>query len=171
MDAAGKVVYHEHNIKWLPEPNEGFTLLSSQLPPLELISTSLALAFDGDRLLVTNLVKRGWDIPGGHIEAGEHPEQTVRREVMEETGATLEALQLLGYQHLRLLGPRPDGYHYPYPEAYQVFYRARVATLRDFVPTAETYGRGFLTPADVHTLKWVQHNRVLYETALQAFAR
>ncbi len=37
-----------------------------------------------------------WQLPGGWIELGESPEQTVRREVAEETGLSLAALKLVG---------------------------------------------------------------------------
>jgi len=63
----------EQNLLWLPQPNEVRTVLSSQLPPAEMIATALVLAFDRDRLLQTHLVARGWDIVGGHIEPGETP--------------------------------------------------------------------------------------------------
>jgi 8-oxo-dGTP pyrophosphatase MutT (NUDIX family) len=166
MPEAEKFLRVEYNIAWLPEPNEIQTVLSSQLPPQEFISTALAVAFVGDHLLMTNLISRGWDIPGGHVEPGEHPEETVRREVYEETGATLSQLHLLGYQHLRLLGPRPTAYRYPYPDCYQAFYWTKVTSLEDFLPTAETRGRALFPPAEARTLSWVQINRELYEVAL-----
>lgn len=161
-----KIIRVDYNLRWLPEPNESLIALSSQLPPGELISTALVLAFDGDHLLMTELVSRGWDVPGGHIEPGEHPEETVRREVFEETGATLGELHLLGYQRLRLLGPRATGYHYPYPDCYQVFYRARVISLADFLPTPEARGRALYPPSEARAFRWVQFNEGLYETAL-----
>ncbi len=53
-----------------------------------------AVVLDGDRVL---LVKRGhaplkgqWSLPGGGVETGETLEQAVAREVLEETGITIE---------------------------------------------------------------------------------
>lgn len=37
-----------------------------------------------------------WDIPGGFLEADEHPEDGARREVYEETGLRVRLLGLLG---------------------------------------------------------------------------
>ena len=53
-----------------------------------------AVVLDGDRVL---LVKRGqaplkghWSLPGGAVETGETLEQAVAREVLEETGITID---------------------------------------------------------------------------------
>jgi 8-oxo-dGTP diphosphatase len=53
-----------------------------------------AVVLDGDRVL---LIKRGhaplkgqWCLPGGGVETGETLEQAVAREVLEETGLTVE---------------------------------------------------------------------------------
>ena len=162
-----KILRVDYNLAWLPEPNESQIALTSQLPPLELVSTALVVAFAGDRLLMTELASRGWDIPGGHVEPGEHPEETVRREVLEETGATLGELHLLAYQRLRLLGSAPVAYAYPYPDCYQVFYRAQVISLPDFLPTPEARGRALYSPSEARTFAWVRFMRDLYETALR----
>lgn len=167
MKKNNKILRVEQDLAWLPTPNESQIVLSSLLPTRELVSTALVLAFAGDQLLMTNLTSRGWDIPGGHVESGEYPDETVHREVYEETGATLESLHLLGYQCLRLLGPKPVSYRYPYPDSYQAFYWARVASLEDFVPTEEARGRALFSPAEAKTLSWVRLHPDLYEAALQ----
>lgn len=41
--------------------------------------------------------RRGWEFPGGHVEPGETPWQTARREALEEAGASLGELGLVGY--------------------------------------------------------------------------
>lgn len=47
----------------------------------------VVVAFDGDRIVLSR--KHGhstWETPGGHIEAGEAPEDAARRELYEESG-------------------------------------------------------------------------------------
>jgi ADP-ribose pyrophosphatase YjhB (NUDIX family) len=59
------------------------------------------LVVDCDRVL---LVKRAiepakgcWDVPGGFLESGEHPEAGAGRELREETGLEIELTALLGF--------------------------------------------------------------------------
>jgi 8-oxo-dGTP pyrophosphatase MutT (NUDIX family) len=116
---------------------------------------------------MTNLNARGWDIPGGHTEAGESPEETLHREVMEETGALLSDVRLLGYQRIRLLSPCPPNYRYPHPDSYQILFFATVAAMPDFVPTEETRERALFPPHTATALRWVQQNREMYDAALE----
>jgi len=46
-----------------------------------------------EKFLMIKNYRRGWDAPGGHIENDETPEQTLRREVREETGAVITNCQ------------------------------------------------------------------------------
>jgi len=168
MQKDERILQIRQNLSWLPQPNESCIVLSSQLPPRELIATALVLAFDKDRLLQTNLVSRGWDIVGGHIEPGESPEEAARREAYEEAGARLRELHVLGYQRLRLLGPRPASYRYAYPDSYQVFYWAQIDALDEFIPTAEARERALFAPDAACELPFVRNLRELYLVALQA---
>jgi ADP-ribose pyrophosphatase YjhB (NUDIX family) len=53
----------------------------------------------GKVLLVERAIEpfRGyWDIPGGFLEAGEHPAAGAAREMLEETGLEIETTEILG---------------------------------------------------------------------------
>jgi 8-oxo-dGTP pyrophosphatase MutT (NUDIX family) len=61
-----------------------------------------AVIFDGDRrVLLQKRTDNGrWGLPGGAIEFGESILEALHREVMEETGLTVEVVRLVGvYSH------------------------------------------------------------------------
>ena len=63
--------------------------------------TAGAICVDDDgRILLTRRAAEVfdgvWDIPGGFVDDGEHPVETVRRELREETGLDVEPLDFLG---------------------------------------------------------------------------
>ena len=64
------------------------------LPKTELISSVFLLALKGSKILAIKN-ERGWDIPGGHVEEGETPRESLIREVQEEAGATFSNEKLL----------------------------------------------------------------------------
>jgi 8-oxo-dGTP diphosphatase len=76
-----------------------------------------AIIIEGDRVL---LVKRGhppllgeWSIPGGVLEVGETLREAAGREVLEETGLTVETADLLGvYDRLLRDVDERTLYHY-----------------------------------------------------------
>jgi 8-oxo-dGTP diphosphatase len=55
---------------------------------------------EGGVLLVKHTYGRlNWELPGGTGESGESPDETVLREVREETGLDVAVLHLTGYYH------------------------------------------------------------------------
>jgi|GEM_PF-377667 8-oxo-dGTP diphosphatase len=162
------IIQTEHNLSFLPKPNWGRTVLSNDLPPTDLITAAFVFAFDGDRLLMTHLKARGWDLPGGHTEPGETPEQTARREVYEETGARLNQITCFAHAHIHLNAPKPTDYKYPYPDSYMVFYWAHIDTLEPFTENDESRDRQTFDPENARQLDFVKNNLSLYYAAFEA---
>ncbi len=50
-----------------------------------------------------------WTLPGGGVDHGEHPEESLRREVYEETGLEIAVRRLLGVVSRHFTGPAPSG--------------------------------------------------------------
>lgn len=48
---------------------------------------------DGSKVLLTYYRSKGYGLPGGHMEADETPDQTVRRELHEELGVAGEMVE------------------------------------------------------------------------------
>ena len=62
--------------------------------------TASALIVDGNKVLLGKRsiepAKGDWDVIGGFLEPGEHPEDGARREAKEEAGTEIEIKELLG---------------------------------------------------------------------------
>lgn len=61
-----------------------------------LIYVVTAARWQGRYYWVRHRERTTWEIPGGHIEAGESPEAAARRELWEETGALSAQLTQIG---------------------------------------------------------------------------
>ncbi|MDE1151995.1 MAG: NUDIX domain-containing protein [Micavibrio sp.] len=159
------VLSRTENIHWLPKPNTAEILLTDELPPPELCTAAYVFAFDGDRLLMADL-DRGVDIPGGHIDPGETGDAAMRREVLEETGATVGPARLFAVQKLVCTGDKPAGYKYPFPVSYQLMYVASGVTPGVFTQDEDSKGAVMIARADAENVPWIANNRALYDHAL-----
>ncbi len=96
--------------------------LAEEQPPLPYVISSRAVLVDGDDVLVVRAPGGTHVMPGGRLEAGESPEDALRREVLEETGWTIARQQRIGFRHFRHLTPKPHDWPDPYPHFLQVVY-------------------------------------------------
>ncbi len=161
-----KLLRTNTEIPWMPTNSEVRLYHTDEMPPVDLCGTAFAFAFIEDSMLMTRLVKRGWDIPGGHIEPGESPEHAVIRETIEETQVVVEPLELVGVQELEIFGSFPrDGWTTPLST--QLFYLCRVTETLPFIPTRETTERDFLPPNFIRAIPTMSNHDLLYEIALK----
>lgn len=68
------------------------------------IVTALCMIYDGNKLLLQNRVKEDWrgiTFPGGHIEKEESFVQGIKREMLEETGLTIDHPQICGIKQFQ----------------------------------------------------------------------
>jgi 8-oxo-dGTP diphosphatase len=100
------------------------------------ITAVFLIAFDGDKILSCRN-DRGWDIPGGHVEPGETLEESLRREVREEVGASF------GFA-VPFATLTPEG-----SSRSMLFYATDSVSLGDFVPSDDALERGVLSPQDL----------------------
>ncbi len=150
--------------------------LASVLPPLEVRSSILAIVSHGaDQVLFIHPAQPSGDIahliPGGRPEPGETPEQTLIREVGEETGWRVTPKGIVGFRHLRHLGPiLPSMSDRPYPNFIQAIYAA----------TADAFDERLLLPGEppceLVDATWAERvtrpeHRLLLAAALQLAAR
>ncbi|MEL6640371.1 MAG: NUDIX hydrolase [Pseudomonadota bacterium] len=84
FDAAEKDVISDA-VAWIDSGAEICRLEKPATPPKHLVSYFLLV--DGDHILLVDHIKAGLWLPsGGHVEPGEHPKETVEREIVEELG-------------------------------------------------------------------------------------
>jgi 8-oxo-dGTP diphosphatase len=131
------------------------------------VSAAHCLAFDADsRVLLVRHVNRQWTIPGGRTEHGESPEQTMHREAMEEAAAVVEHLRVIATERIELLEGEPDP-QFPFPSPmHQVFFVARVVSLAELTPNAETVESRLFPIDEARALPgWIDHNEALFDAA------
>jgi 8-oxo-dGTP diphosphatase len=119
-----------HDVSWAPIPNTlsmftGSGVADNFAAVPSPVTSAFAFVTRGRgqdlEVLLTHVIKRGLDLPGGHVEAGETPLEALIREVEEEVGLTISRpsqVNTLGWMHLRVDGPVPKDYGYPYPDTY-----------------------------------------------------
>ncbi len=100
--------------------------------PLLLVGTSVIAVKDGMILLQKRADTGAWGYPGGYLELGETPEESAKRELLEETGLIANKLALYGV----FAG---ENRHFTYPNGHEVYCTDVVYTCYDFSPSGSTH--------------------------------
>jgi ADP-ribose pyrophosphatase YjhB (NUDIX family) len=148
--------------------------LGAATPPLAFLTSVRAIVLDqtAPRVLVVRDLTSQHIVPGGRREPGETLTETLRREVLEETGWTVRDPWPLGFVHFHHETPPPDIFPgAPYPDFVQQIYLARAdrweaAAIRTDGPEL---GADFQPLATVQTLP-LQPGEHVYLTAATRLA-
>ncbi|HEY7160703.1 MAG TPA: NUDIX hydrolase [Acidobacteriota bacterium] len=147
--------YVEENIHWGALNFRVRSFLSSTLPPTKFVTSIRAIVLRQGRILVVRDPEMTHIIPGGKCEPDENWNQTLSREIAEETGWRIHNSSLLGVRHFHHLTPIPVNYKYPYPDFCQIIYRTEAieydVSLLD--PKRYELEADFQSPAEIQNLQ------------------
>jgi ADP-ribose pyrophosphatase YjhB (NUDIX family) len=112
--------------------------MSEERPPQRQRIAAYALLLRDDELLLARIAPHigfaGWTLPGGGVDHGEDPRDTVRREIHEESGLYAEPGRIVDVYSTHFTGARPDGRVEDYHGIGLIFDAELLAESRDVEP-------------------------------------
>lgn len=129
--------------------------------------SSGGLIFHDDQVLLINWQppRSSFDFPKGTIEAGETPEQTCLREVLEETGYRTKIIAPIGQTHYEY--DWVDGSHHDKTVDYFLLELLKGDTLRPAREAHETFENIWLSTDDALHYLTRRHDRAILRKALK----
>jgi 8-oxo-dGTP pyrophosphatase MutT (NUDIX family) len=169
---AGRTRLCEETVTWGNGtlPFQIICYLSDKLPPLKYVSSVRAIVFRGDdALVITEKNGHVYILPGGRVEKGERPLETLKRELLEETGWSLGKIEPLGCMHFHHLAPKPENYPYPFPDFIWPVYLAEAKdfTAETIIPDNYVFKSGFRPIEEVKKLSLEKGSLLLFDEALK----
>lgn len=126
---------------------------TSTLPDMKYITSVHGVCIHNGKVMLVEVASRGFDLPGGHIEENELPEQSLIRECMEEGYVKCDSISLIGmievnHEENPLFNPNGK---YPLI-GYQLFYRTNVIECLPYKSEYECLSRIFVDPQEIPNL-------------------
>jgi ADP-ribose pyrophosphatase YjhB (NUDIX family) len=90
--------------------------------------------------LAPHIAFKGWTLPGGGVDHGEHPRDALRREIYEEAGLHAEPGRILDVYSHHYTGARPDGLVEDYHAIGLIFEAEVLPESRDVAPHVTDIG-------------------------------
>ena len=117
------------------------SLGTQSLPKLDEIISVHIIAFTNDKkIIAVNVISRGVDLPGGHVELGEKtPQETLTRETMEEARIVTQEPILVDVFEISSIDPAFI------KKKYLLVYTAKIKKIHKFIPTSEISERLYLS--------------------------
>lgn len=100
---------------WEDVPLEFHVSLSSELPPQAFVGSVRALVLRGEKVLLVHASVPILNV-GGRCESGETLQETLLREVAEETGWRVSPIAVIGFIHARHLDKQRPNWGRPAPD-------------------------------------------------------
>lgn len=157
------------NKSWIPYQNKVEFYLCDTIKEFPApVTTVHGFFFDEEkRILLVEHYKRGWEVPGGHIEDGEGYEEAMHRELWEEAQACSGLLTQLGFLKKIALEDRPENCTYPHPESYCLFYSGFINKKSPFKGDDHIIAADYFSLESARENAWVQAYLEYFEAALK----
>ena len=106
------------------------TYLHTAAPPLEFVNSVRGIVLTDAGVAVCTNPDASHIFPGGRREMGESIDETLRRELLEETGCEVLESRLIGFLHFHHETPRPGHWTGPYPDMLHMIFAVRAKRVR-----------------------------------------
>lgn len=137
---------------------------SATLLKTENCTAVFCVAITDDQKILLVKERRGWGMPGGHIESGETLVNALQRECTEEAGFRPHNPKLFGYRKITATTPtqHPEpGRQYPFPVSYIAYYVARCVGRPQAHTEADVSDVCAFLPEELKGLRTPDHSTIM----------